>query len=81
MKTILDHIKEAHNLSGAPGRVTGYFARGYYTVKLQFGVNMFRFLTHGAGDPRVTVMPSWTIAGDRQRKQATSTHQPELEMQ
>ena len=37
MKTLLDHIKEAHSLSGAPGRVTGYFARGYYTVKLQFG--------------------------------------------
>lgn len=73
MKTLFDHIVEAHSLSGAPGRVTGFWGDGRYNVQLQYGTRKFRFKTHGPGDCRVTVYPSWSIDGQRQKKQATST--------
>jgi hypothetical protein len=71
LKTLFEHIKKAHNKSGAPGKVTGYWGNGYYNVRLQYGYKPFRFFTCKNGC--VTVKPSWTIAGDRQRKQATSS--------
>lgn len=73
VKTTMDHLIEAHALAGAPGRVVGWWGDGRYKVELQYGEKVFRFRTHGMADDRVTVFPTWTIAGDRQRKQATST--------
>lgn len=74
MKSTLDHIKEAHDKSGAPGEVLGFYGSGHYLVRLQYGACRFRFFSLRNPD-RVRVVPSWTITGDRQRKQATSTPQ------
>lgn len=71
MKTIMDHLREAHARSGAPGNVTGFWGDGRYNVKLMYGDQKFRFREHADG--RVTVFTSWVVGGARQRKQATST--------
>jgi hypothetical protein len=73
MKTTMQHLIEAHAKSGAPGRVVGWWGDARYEVELQYGRKVFKFRTHGMGDDRVTVFPCWSIAGDRQRRQATST--------
>lgn len=70
--TLLEALSEAHAKSGAPGRVTGFWGSGHYGVEVQRGeVRRFRFWN--LHDGRVRVFPSWSIAGDRQRKQATSS--------
>lgn len=71
MKSTLDLLKEAHYKSGAPGTVVGFYGDGRYKVKLQYGERTFRFRTH-PGINRVTIYASWSIDGDRQRKQATA---------
>lgn len=69
--SLADRIAAAHRKTGAPGTVIGYYADGRYRVQLQYGQRLFRFRTHGAGDLRITVVCNWSIAGCRQRKQAT----------
>lgn len=75
--TLLEALSEAHAKSGAPGRVTGFWGIniegvGAYGARLQSGwIQRFRF--QHLQDGRVRVFPSWSIAGDRQRKQATSS--------
>lgn len=66
----LDRIRQAHNRAGAPGDVIGYTGAGRYRVRLQHGTREFRM--HCLPDGRIRVFASWSIAGCRQRKQATS---------
>lgn len=71
---IAEAIKAAHNRSGAPGRFIIYGcdnsdqSKGHYVVGLQFGEQRFQWKRNG---DKLTVRCSWSISGDRQRKQAT----------
>lgn len=61
-------IRSAHIATGAPGDVLEIRCGGTYLVACQYGRRVYRYSVNG---DRVTVRCNWTVAGDRQRRQAT----------
>lgn len=81
VKTLIQHVREAFIKSGAPGMLTSAAIfhdsdRGTFFVQLQSGL-LKSYTYRVLPDGRVCVTCNWSIAGQRQRKQATSTWRPQ----
>lgn len=67
--SILERVKLAHAKTGAPGTITLVTLR-YYKTATFYREYKFR-MSYSGKNGKVTVFPSWTVGGCRQRKQAT----------